>query len=404
MESATVWYLVVGIVMVAVGLTHSKMKAWPVSPSMIYLLVGICLGGYGLGIIDLSLIQDSLLFERITEIAVIISLFSAGIKLNESFSSTRWQAPLRLAFLSMSITVGLVALVSHYVLDLPWGAGILLGAVLAPTDPVLASEVQVEDEEDRDRLKFSLTGEAGFNDGTAFPFVMLGLGLLGHHELGEMGLQWFLKDVAWAILGGLVIGWLLGKVAYRFLHWTEKHMSKSEALADFFAVGLIALSYGAALALSTYGFLAVFAAGLAMGKLKSKNEKEGNSILYFTEQSERLVEVLVVILLGSLVTFTHHWAIGAMFAFIHFLIIRPLAVEIGLAGLSMPRHQKWLISWFGIRGVGSIYYLTYAFENGVSGGVTETMANITLIVVVLSIVLHGTSVTPLMRHYKSKGI
>ena len=154
-------------------------------------------------------------------------------------------------------------------------ATVLLGAVLAPTDPVLASDVQVDHPTDGDRLRFSLTAEAGLNDGTAFPFVMLGLGLLGLHELGAGGWRWWTVDVAWAIGAGLVVGTLLGTLVGRLVIFLRREHREALGLDDFLALGLITLSYGVALLIHAYGFLAVFAAGLALRRIERRHAGEG---------------------------------------------------------------------------------------------------------------------------------
>ena len=168
---------------------------------IVYLAVGLMLGPMALGMFHFDPIEESHLLETLTEIAVLISLFSAGVKMPVPITLKRWSPPIRLAWVSMSLTVGLVAAFAYYVLGLPLGAGVLLGAILAPTDPVLATDVQVRHADDRDQLRFTLTCEAGMNDGSAFPFVMLGLGLLGAHELGDFGWRWLAVDVVWATLG-----------------------------------------------------------------------------------------------------------------------------------------------------------------------------------------------------------
>ena len=207
------WYLVIGALFVVVTLTGTLTRRLPVTLTMLYLAAGFILGPLGFGVAVVDAIGQAGILELISELAVIVSLFTAGLKLRCPFPDSRWAAPLRLAFVSMVLTVGLVALLGSQFLGLSLGAAVLLGAILAPTDPVLASDVQLESAADQDKLRFGITGEAGFNDGSAFPFVMLGLGLLGLHELGRAGWQWLLVDVLWAVPGGLGIGGLLGTLA-----------------------------------------------------------------------------------------------------------------------------------------------------------------------------------------------
>jgi NhaP-type Na+/H+ or K+/H+ antiporter len=194
------WFLLVGGLLLVMGLTATVLKRLPVTSAIIYLAVGVLVGPTVLNLFHFNPFKESALLEALTEVAVLISLFSAGVKMPGPFSFARWRTPLLLATVSMGITVALIAAFAYYVLGLPLGAGVLLGAILAPTDPVLATDVQIRHPGDRDQLRFTLTCEAGMNDGSAFPFVMLGLGLLGLHDLGESGLNWLLLDVLWATL------------------------------------------------------------------------------------------------------------------------------------------------------------------------------------------------------------
>lgn len=423
------WFVVVGGLLVFLALSGSVLKRLPLSTAMLYLAVGFGLGSQGLGLIQMDPVDESAVLERITELAVIVSLFSAGLKLRTPLSDNRWRVPVRLAIVSMAITVGLVALVGTYGLGLPIGAAVLLGAILAPTDPVLASDVQVADPRDQDRLRFSLTGEAGLNDGTAFPFVMLGLGLLGLHEIGAFGWRWVAVDVVWAVLGGFGIGALLGTMIGQLVIYLRQKHRESVGLDDFLGLGLIALSYGAALLAHTYGFLAVFAAGLALRRIErlSAGDAEAprdvrggtgagsaeeiatdpkkapaymaQAVLGFSEQLERIGSVGVVLLLGGMLSASYiPWA-ALWFVPLLLLVIRPVSVMLGLIGARVDPTRRGLISWFGIRGIGSIYYLMYAIEHDLPDAVAEPLLAVTLTVVSVSIVAHGVSVTPLMRLY-----
>lgn len=427
--TATLWFIIIGLLFVAMALGGSVLKKLPLTTAVLYLGIGFGLGPYGVGLLDLDPLAESALLERLTEVAAIVSLFTAGLKLRVDFRDRAWLVPVRLAFGSMAVTVGLIAVVAWLGLGLPLGAAILLGAILAPTDPVLASDVQVTDPQDRDRLRFSLTGEAGLNDGTAFPFVMLGLGVLGLHELGTWGWRWVAVDVVWAVGAGLAIGGLLGVVVARLVVYLRRTHQEAVGLDEFLTLGLIALSYGAALLIHSYGFLAVFAAGLALRAIERREtgpefdaamvrvqdgaeETEthpetapvhmAQAVLGFNERLERIGEVIIVVLVGSLLgTVSLTWD-ALWFVPLLLLVVRPLAAMIGLRGAAVDRPQRRLIGWFGIRGIGSLYYLFYAIEHGLGESAAREIMALTFAAVAVSVVVHGVSVTPLMRHYEGR--
>ena len=220
----------------------------PLSSAMIYLAAGYALGPDGLGVITPDPTRYARALELVAEVALLISLFSVGLRLGVPLFDRRWWLPLRLAFVSMALTVGLIAAVGVWGLGLSLGAAVLLGAILAPTDPVLASGVQSEPGEDPDQLRFSLAGEGGLNDGTAFPFVMLGLGLLGLHELGPGGWRWWAVDLLWATIGGLAIGAALGAIVVNLVVYLRTRHKEAVGLDEFLSLGLVAvLRHGAAL-------------------------------------------------------------------------------------------------------------------------------------------------------------
>jgi len=315
---------------------------------------------------------------------------------------------------------------------LPLGAAVLLGAILAPTDPVLASDKQVEHPFDSNPLRFSLTGEAGWNDGTAFPFVMLGLGLLGVHDVGWGGWRWLVVDVLWAGMAGVAIGALLGTCIGRLVVYLRAAHREALGLDEFLTLGLIGLSYGAALLCHAYGFLAVFAAGLAMRRIEAS--RSGNrtaepvrapkqaphphvvspepqhagghraqAVLHFNEQLERIGEVGVVVTIGAMLSWELLMPEALWFLPLLFLFIRPVSVELALLGSSLSGTERRFVGWFGIRGVGSLYYLLYTINNGLPEHLAPRLVAITLTVVTISIFMHGISVTPLMALYGRQG-
>lgn len=429
----TLWFVIVGVLLVVMAVSQTVLRRLPISSPLLYLLVGLVFGEGGLELLDLDPFDDAMLLERITEIAVIVSLFTTGLKLRLPLRHRLWRLPIILASVSMVVTIGLIALTGYAWLGMSAGAAILLGAVLAPTDPVLASDIQVTRPGDRDRLRFALTGEAGLNDGMAFPFVMLGLGLLGYHHLGDGWSRWWLVDVAWAIPGGLAIGFGLGAAVGWLVLYLRRTYPDSRVGEDFLALGLIATTYGVALLAHTYGFLAVFAAGLAMRKLEERavgsdrmpddvletmdpdvlDERVATdpqlapahmtrSLLQFNEQLERIGEVGVMVLVGAMISTRYVPMETIWFVPLLFLVIRPLAVAVGMVRSDTTRLQRGFISWFGVRGIGSIYYLMYAVVHGLEESIAEKMIGLTLTVVVVSVVIHGVSVTPMMAWYNRR--
>jgi NhaP-type Na+/H+ or K+/H+ antiporter len=425
------WFAIVGLLFISMALAGSLLKRLPLSSSLLYLLAGVALGPLGWKLMNINPVEQAKVLERVTEVAVIISLFTSGLKLRVSLKDHLWRLPLRLAFGSMIITVALITVIGVFLLRLPLGAAILLGAVLAPTDPVLASDVQVENASDSDRLRFSLTGEAGLNDGSAFPFVMLGLGLLGLHELGDFGWRWFAVDVLWAVLAGLGIGALFGNLVAHIVLYLRRQHKEAVGLDDFLVLGLIAMSYGVALLCHAYGFLAVFAAGLALRATERKHSGEkppeeaiqaaetgqkeeiathpelapaymAQAVLDFNEQLERIGEVAVVLLVGGMLSLRLITLEMAGFVALMLFVVRPIATHVGLLGARASRVQRGLIGWFGIRGIGSIYYLMYAIAHDLPTDISQRLVDLTFAVVASSIILHGISVTPLMNVYSKR--
>lgn len=418
------WFFLVGVLLLSMGLLAPLIKRLPVTSAIIYLTVGLLLGPTGLGLYHFNPLQESALLEILTEAAVLISLYAAGVKMPIPMTLSRWKSPIRLAFISMTVTVALVALFGHYILELPLGAAILLGAIVAPTDPVLATDVQIRHPGDRDLLRFSLTCEAGMNDGSAFPFVMLGLGLLGLHELGNFGASWIAVDLIWATFAGIGIGVIAGNLIARiaaYLHGLNKNF---HLLDDFVGLGLICGVYGFSVLVNAWGFLAVFAAAVAMRqtevklarqsvvtpcKLQSGDiapEHESNTTrhvsvasLVFKEHLERLSEVVLILLIGgTLFVDSWSWRAFGLTLFL-FVLARPLSVIIGLLGTRTPWRIRGLAGWFGVRGIGSLYYLMYAIQHGLPEELGLELIHLTLVVVTLSILVHGISVKPMIARY-----
>lgn len=423
----TAWFIVVGLVLLTIGLIQPLIKRLPITNTLVYLTVGLVLGPTFLGIFHFNPLQQSDLLRPLAELAVLLSLFTAGMKMPVPFTPARWRTPMLVAFAAMAITAALVAALGYFALGLPLGAAILLGGILAPTDPVLAGEVQVRRPGDRNRLRFFLTAEAGLNDGSAYPVVMLGLGLLGLHELGELGLRWALIDLLWATVGGIVLGVVIGYGVGHLVYRLRQSSGGTPLFDDFIGLGMVAVVYGLSVSIEAGGFLAVFFSALALHqtevRLASRAEQQlhqasgvgpypyasnqGKRGFRVTENSmdvheglERLAELTLILLLGgSLFVSSWSWH-GVGVALFLFLVARPLGTYIVSMGTRTPQRIRGMIGWFGVRGIGSLYYLMFAIQAGLPEAIALELLHITLIVVTLSIIMHGISVKPAMARFK----
>ncbi|XLZ72887.1 sodium:proton antiporter [Massilia sp. SR12] len=415
------WALMAGLILIAMMLAGTLVSRLPLSGAMVYLGLGLLLGPFGVSVIDLHPIDDAAALELMTEIALLISLFSVGLKLEVPILDARWMAPYRLAFVSMAITVALVTAIGVYGMDMPLGIAVLLGGILAPTDPVLASAIQAVPSDLHDPIRFSLAGEGGLNDGTAFPLVLLGLGLMQLHDLGEGGAHWWTLDVLWSTVGGIAAGVLIGALLGKLVVYLRTRHQSATGLDEFLALGVIAVSFGAAQLCLASGFLAVFFAGLSLrsarnfplsgtrattaGMAESATHSHHASgvmtraVLGFNEQLERIAELGIVLVIGAMLP--HIGSPGSLwwFAPLLFLVVRPLSVVLGMTGAGIPLHKKMLVGWLGIRGIGSVYYLEFALNHGMAGAGAQDLVTLTLGVVATSILAHGVTVRPLMRWY-----
>lgn len=409
MDTYVLILFVIGLLLLLVTLGSGWIERLPLSYALIYLVVGIFLGQYGVGLIKLR--PDAEFLQRLTEFVVIVSVFSCGLKMNRPLTLKAWRSPIRLLGLLMPIAILLIALIDRWFLGMGWGAAILLGAILAPTDPVLASEVQLTHVDDRDELRFALTSEGGLNDALAFPFVYFGIYALKDDNWSNWLKNWVVVDVIWAIAAGVVMGIVVAKS----INWLDRRLQSKrpaeDILKDFLTVSTILLTYSLTELINGYGFVAVFVAGLVLHNSYQRESRRDNaasrakhlSQLGFIEQIEKLLEIVTILIVGSTLLIepmVKYAGQSLLIAGLLFLVIRPLCVWLSMIGSRVPTTTLWLMSWFGIRGVGSVYYLTYAMGEGLKGETAEQIAWITLTTIVFSVILHGISATPLMKWYE----
>jgi NhaP-type Na+/H+ or K+/H+ antiporter len=450
------WTGLIGALLLLMALLSAYLRRLPITTSAIYLAIGLLVSPLGFNLISINFVEWKVAFEHLTEIAVVVSLFIGGLKLRLPLRDPAWTTAFRLAAPVMLASIAGAAALVHYAFDFSWASAFLIGAMLAPTDPVLASTVSVNNAGDHDRMRYGLSGEAGFNDGAAFPFVIFALTWLEYDRLGGWIGEWALHRLVWAIPAGLLFGYFLGKgVGWLAIKLRSFHR-ETEAPNDFLALALIALAYFGAETMHAWGFLAVFAAGLGFRRAEIKIVKENptsehesaenvdeekeaeaekssesaaikahppaeelvganikkeelknptkaagiivSEIISFGDTAERLLEVMMVVLVGICLATYWDWR-AVPLALALFFVIRPLATLLFLIKTPTGRVQRLMMGWFGIRGIGSLYYLSYALNHGLNDLIQEKVG-ITLSVVALSILIHGISSQPILDYYE----
>ena len=404
-----------------VGLTFllaAWVPAWtarrPLSMPMVLVSVGAA--AFALpGMPDIDPRAHRALTEHLAELGVLVALLGAGLKLDRPLGLRRWAPTWRLLGIAMPITIAGTWALGRLGGMAPASA-LLLGALLAPTDPVLAADVQVgepsvgDDEvtatpaagewPDEDAVRFSLTSEAGLNDGLAFPFVWAAIAMATTTGgVGAWAGEWFVVDVVGRIAIGVALGWVIGRVLGRVSFRPPGNLS---ALADtgdgFVALAATGVAYGVAELAHGYGFLAVFVA--AVGLRSSERGHEYHRVLHaFAGEVEQVLTVLLLVLVGGaastglLASLT--WS-GALVGLGLILVVRPVAGLVSLVGVTVSRRERRAIAFFGIRGVGSVYYLAFAVGLAEFADVDE-LWSITLFTILASIAIHGVTATPVME-------
>ncbi len=345
---------------------------------------------------------------HLTELVVIVALMGTGIKIDHPFSLREWKAPFRLVTVTMLLSIGVMMVLGIWVLGFSPASAILLGAVLAPTDPVLASDVQVgpPNAGENDEVRFALTAEAGLNDGMAFPFTWLAIMLATSGQTDEAWwMEWFFRDVLYRLIVGAVVGFGIGKaIVYLFFKLPEKY--KMLHVRDgFVALSATLLVYGITELIHGYGFIAVFVAAITIRNYEMHHEYHGE-LHRFTDQIERiLLAILLTLFGGSLVNGildSLTWTM-ALVGLGFVLVIRPLTGLIGLIGTSLKFREKLAISFFGIKGIGSFFYISFAMDK-VQFINKEEVWSIAAFIVLISILMHGLTASVTMKKLKLRYI
>ncbi|WPP49165.1 cation:proton antiporter [Catalinimonas niigatensis] len=384
-------------------------KKMGISYSIVYLLLGIIL----YSVFD-TLPWPNPLWEEnftvhMTELIVIVALMGTGLKIDHRFSFREWRVPFRLITITMLLSIGIFAFVGYWFLGFNLPSAILLGAVLAPTDPVLASDVQVgpPNEGENDDVRLALTTEAGMNDGMAFPFIWLAIVLALSAQTGESWfLEWLGRDLIYRLVAGVAVGFGMGKAfIYLFFKLPEKLGGFENVRDGFVAFSTTLMTYGITEMIHGYGFMAVFVVAVTIRNYEMRHEYH-RELHHFTDQIERiLLAILLLLFGGSLVKGILdglNWEMAlAGIAFV--LLIRPLTGLIALLGTKLKFREKFAISFFGIKGIGSFFYLSFALSETEFFNGKEVWALVAFIVL-LSILIHGLTAPFAMKKLKLRYI
>ncbi|GAB2565400.1 cation transporter [Paractinoplanes abujensis] len=402
MQTGDVVFAVIGFGALLAGILPRLLERRPLSMPIAFLGLGMLVFGLPIGLPEADPLAHPKVTEHLTELGVIVALMGAGLKIDRPLSLRGWSSTWRLLAVAMPVTIAGVALLGWWWAGLVPAAALLLGAALAPTDPVLAADVQVgeptEREDSEDEVRFALTSEAGLNDGLAFPFVYAAIAMAGTTGLGWVG-EWAWQDLIYKIAAGVVGGILVGKVlGWLFFRPQAEALRLARHSEGFLALAATFLAYGVVEVAGGYGFLAVFVAARAIRAAERSHDY--HQVLHdFAEQTERLLTVLLLLLFGGALVGgllgPLTWP-AALAGLCLIFVIRPLSGFLSLRGAPGHTAEHWVIASFGIRGIGSFYYLSYALTHAAFPGADLIWATIGFVVVV-SVVIHGIAVTPVMQ-------
>lgn len=405
-ENYNLFLLVLGVAFLLGTFFPIFFKRLPISLPMLQVSFGMAMGYWWISLPFLDPIENGLVIEKLTELVVLVSLVGAGIKLDTPLKWSLWRPTARLLLITMPIGIVLMGALGYYAFGLSLGAAILLGAVLAPTDPVLASSIQVgpPNTGNEDATRFTLTSEAGLNDGLAFPFVYLAIKIAeaaseGRGITTSLMINWFTHDVLWKIIVGVIVGIVVGKLVAKLVF--SDRARETILSQGYTVIALTLLAYGLAELVHSYGFIAVFIAAFAFRR--SECDHDYHQALHdFAEQSEGLLMSLVLVTFGILIgqalmsDIELTWRVYIV-SLVFLFLIRPLGGMIALSGLKLARSEKYVISSLGIRGLGTLYYLSYALNQGYFDEPDALKLWIVCIIVILiSIFIHGISAPKLL--------
>lgn len=390
-----------GLLIATIALSNQGGRTF--TSAIVYLALGAvaAVGSWALGIAPFDPIADAAVLEHLTEVVAIIALFGTGLAVDRPLHWRAWSHAIRLLVVAMPLTIAAVALFGWGAMGLSLGAAVMLGGAVAPTDPVLAGDLGIGppgEPDDRD-TSFALTAEAGFNDGLAYPFVLAGVMIASSGDDGSV-LSWLAGDVVWAIGVAVLAGAALGRGAASVVRRARDRGYMQEYFDAWVGLGVVLAVYGATELLDAYGFVAAFVAGIGFRRYERDHDMQagthrGASIF------ERLGELAVVLFAAAMLTLdglgtpgVAGWALVLLVVF----VIRPLAGVLALVGTQIPLRERGFVAFFGVRGVGSLFYASVVVTSEALPTEEATVVLWTVVALtVVSIVVHGLTGDPARR-------
>ena len=411
MDTRVFLFALIGLGLMASIFVERRLERGPISLAMVYVAIGYAVFALPFGLPSLAPVVEPMqagAAEYLTEFIVIVSLLGAGLAIDRKLSWRAWRQIWPLLVILMPLSIATVAWLGWAWLGLAPAAAILLAASLSPTDPVLARSVAVGPPGDNERhdIRFSLTAEAGLNDGLAFPFTYLAIAAIGVTGIGDWTWDWFKLDFLWRIIAGVGVGYLFGRVGswYVFEKLHDMEQDRQRASEGVIVLGSLLGAYGLAELVNGYGFLAVFVGAVA-ARQREHDSAYHATAHHFIEQVERIVLVAMLLgfggLLASGIMAPLGWD-GALLGVLILFVIRPVFGVISQVGCGLPLSGRFAVAFFGIRGMGTLYYLAYGMNHGEFADMDRLWA-IACFTILASIVLHGVTSGPLLEWVEKRG-
>lgn len=368
--------------------TEPPLTRWSTSPVILGIGIGLVAGPEGLKLIEPQISDDAALIQSISEAALLICLFCAGLRLRAPLAWAPWRVPLQLASLSTVCAALLSAVAAYLIFGMTLLQSLLLAVILAPTDAALASDAHAVTEGEQEPVPFALAAEGGVTSAIVAPVAVLLLTRMGVTGAGSAVLGSMTLTVLWSLGGGAAVGWLMGAAAARWLTLIDRDR-QGDLLEEMIVFATGALAYVCALALRTDALLGALAAGLALshgGRRLTRKQPLGTRVLRFAGRAERGATVLVMVLLGALLAAADFSLRTALYAAVLLILVRPLAVRLGVGRPAVTPAQRRALELFAARGPAALYCLALAAGQNLPAEFGKRLESAVLAVIVISII------------------